>query len=119
MAMAYRPDDADPEVLRKLLLGALRFGKPFVVDMLSLELSRESLSDLFDPIQPGLLELLLSKAILREEHYAPLIRAADGEQYLKQHWRERALAAFHFIILTKQPRPPEWCKEQMFVLKVA
>lgn len=46
-----RPADIEPERLRKGLLGALRYGKPFVLDMMSLELDEESIRELFDAIQ--------------------------------------------------------------------
>lgn len=118
--MAYRPADTDPEVVRKLLLGALRYGKPFVLDMLSLPLDVEALDDLLDPVLPGLLGLLLSKRILLERHYAQLLRPSDGEEYANLTlWKERNLQFFSFILLSRLPTPPAWCVDALFVVKVA
>ena len=126
LANACRPDDVEPPSLRKLLLGALRFGegpracmhastqtrthatdcassthliecvhttrlpaplrpcasagKPFVLDLGSVDLAVETLNDLLDPVLPGLLPLLLSKQILNEEHYSRLLRPDDGPE---------------------------------------
>jgi hypothetical protein len=120
MCLAYKPSDADPVTLRKLLLGALRYGKPFVVDFLSMPLTHEALCELLDPVLPGLLELLLSRAIVREEHYASLIRHDDHDEYANLTlWKEQNLAHFHFILLTRLPVPPAWCVDRLFVIKVA
>lgn len=118
-AMAYKPDDIEPEKLRKSVLGALRYGKPFLLDMLSLELSEASLNALLDPVLPGLLALLLSKEILKEDNYAKLVHARDGDEYKVGAWKERNLDYFHFVVLTRLPVPPEWVSESFFVLKVA
>lgn len=120
MAMAYRPDDTDPEVLRKLLLGALRFGKPFVLDMLSLPLTEEALADLLEPVLPDLPRLLLSREITSEDNYKRLLRPSDGDEYTNLTlWKERNLDFFSFILLTRLPVPPPWCVDSLFVLKVA
>ena len=119
MALVYKPTDAEPETLRKLLLGALRFGKPFVLDMLSLALEEETLNELLDPVMPSLLPLLLSKRICEERHYSKLIRPTDGDEYALTFWRERNLQFFHFVVLSKLPVAPDWCAEKMFVVKVA
>jgi len=119
LALAYRPADVEPETLRKLILGALRFGKPFVLDMLSLETDEHSLSALLDPVMPGLLKLLLSKEILKEEHYSKLIHESDGDEYNLLAWKEKCLEYFHFVVLTKAPHPCEWCTENFFIIKVA
>ena len=104
---------------RGVRAGALRFGKPFVLDMLSLDLSENSLNELLETVLPGLLGLLLSKEVLKEEHYSRLIRESDGEEYSLKYWKEKTLENFHFIVLTKIPVPPDWCAEKFFMLKVA
>ena len=41
IACYARPEEVEPAALRKKLLGAIRYGKPFVLDMMSLELEYE------------------------------------------------------------------------------
>lgn len=119
MALVYKPSDAEPDTLRKLLLGALRFGKPFVIDMLSLALDEDMLNELLDPVIPSLLQLLLSKRICEEQHYSKLIRPSDGDEYSPTLWKQRNLECFHFVLLSKLPVAPEWCTDRMFIVKVA
>ena len=119
LCMSYRPADCEPETCRKLLLGALRYGKPFVIDMLSLALDEEAFTSLLEPILPGLFDLLLSKRILEEENYTKLIRYEDGDEYTLKHWREKNLQHFHFVVITKLPTLPDWMIDRFFVLKVA
>ena len=60
MCMAYRPSDAEPAVIRKLLLGALRYGKPFVIDMLSMPLEEAAHGyHIFDGRLDGATKVLL------------------------------------------------------------
>ena len=120
MAMAYRPYDTDPVILRRLLLGALRYGKPFVLDMLSMPLTYEAVSELLDPVMPGLLKLLLNRKIREEQHYSQLIRDGDEEEYSNLTlWKESNLDYFHFILLSRLPVAPQWCVDSLFVIKVA
>ena len=114
-----RPDDVDADRLRKMILGSLRYGKPFVIDMLSLALDREAFDEMLEPVLPGLFNLLTSREILREENYSQLIKESDDDDYTLKHWRERTTEHFHFIVFSKLPAPPEWCKDTFFMLKVA
>jgi hypothetical protein len=119
MCCYAHPAEIEPEVMRKLILGALRFGKPFVLDMMSLELDHEALTSLFDAVAPGLLNLLLTKRILKEEHYKALIRERDPDEYGEMFWSEETTAHFQFLMVSKLPIPPEWCAESFFVLRVS
>jgi hypothetical protein len=88
---------------------------------MSVALEKEEVEAIFDAVSPGLLGRVVSKAILKEEHYAALIRDADGEDYSLTlgGWRESTTAHFHFVVLSRLPLPPEWCTERFFILKVA
>ena len=63
-----RPSDRPSEVLRVALLGALRFGKPLVIDFIDMELLWESICERFDEIQPGLLVRILNGSIKVMHH---------------------------------------------------
>ncbi|KAK3089501.1 hypothetical protein FSP39_004114 [Pinctada imbricata] len=56
----------DQEVIRKAILGALRYGKPFVFDQMEADMY-ESLCTLMDGILPGLMGLILNKTIMETE----------------------------------------------------
>jgi len=121
MACYAKPSDIEPEMLRKKILGALRYGKPFVLDTMSVHLERSEIEALFEAVLPGLLKTMLSKAIAKEENYSKLIRDDDDDDYklIQGGWKEATTAHFHFVLLTKLPIPPDWCIESFFVLKVA
>ena len=119
LAYAYRPDDVEPEKLRKKVMGALRYGKPLVVDFLSIELDRDAIVATFDAVLPGLFKMLLNKQILKEENYSKLIKDGDDPDYALDAWKPRNLEFFHFILVSKLPKLAEWCMDQFFILKVA
>jgi hypothetical protein len=114
-----RPADIEPDRLRKGLLGALRYGKPFVLDMMSMDLEEEAIRELFDAVQPKLLDKILSKKIMREEHYLSLVAEGDDEQYNKVFWNEATTKHYTFVLRSKRPLPPEWCAEGFFIIRVA
>ncbi|CAL8257183.1 unnamed protein product [Lota lota] len=63
---AMNPDEIQSDRLRVALLGAIRFGKPLVIDMKEVELFDMVLSHL-DQVMPGLGKELFSEELLREE----------------------------------------------------
>lgn len=114
-----RPADVEPERIRIGLLGALRFGKPFVLDMMSLELDHEGVKALFDAVFEGLFGLILNKKIMKEQQYQKLFSGKEGEEYGPAYWSEATTAHYNFILLSKHPLPPEWCQDAFFVIRVA
>lgn len=52
--------------LRLAIAGALRFGKPLVLDMLEVNMF-ETICDRFDQIMPGLMKSIMDKSILKNE----------------------------------------------------
>jgi len=119
LACYARPAEIEPAALRRKLLGALRYGKPLVLDMLSLELEHDMIEAVFDAVLPGLLNKILSKKITREEVYTQLISEEDGEDYRPAFFNEKALEHFQFVMISKLPIPPEWCAESFFIMRVA
>ena len=88
--------------------------------MLSMPLEQETICELLDPVLPGLLGLLISRKIVQEVHYAKLVRDGDEEEYTDLSlYSDRALAHFHFILLSRVPVPPQGCVDGLFVIKVA
>mmetsp|Transcript_73596 Transcript_73596/g.221223 ORF Transcript_73596/g.221223 Transcript_73596/m.221223 type:complete len:264 (+) Transcript_73596:1129-1920(+) len=116
-----RPEDTSPERIRMALLGALRYGKPLVLDMMGLQLVHDEIDALFDAVQKGLLAKVLCRKILHEEAYSTLIKPEDGDEYSMAFgaWQEKTVAHFQFVLVSKLPVPPDWFIERFFIMKVA
>jgi len=119
LVQSYRPDDVEPNALRKKVMGSLRYGKPLIVDYLSIELDEAAIKETFDQVMPGLLGLLLNKKILEEDNYKQLIREGDDPDYALDAWKQRNLDFFHLIFVSKLVKLPDWICDKFFVLKVA
>ena len=66
---AVNPKHMELETIRMSLLGALRFGKFAVLDLLDIEDMWPSVVRKFDAVQKDLLSALISKDFLKEERY--------------------------------------------------
>ncbi|MGH0120498.1 UNVERIFIED_CONTAM: hypothetical protein FKN15_066822 [Acipenser sinensis] len=103
---ALNPEHMKPEVLRLALLGAIRFGKPLVFNMMEVNLF-ESVENQFDQIQAGLMEQLLTKQLLQNERYLSLVRPSDDPQYSKTEFRSSRSEKLKLLFVTKLRNPPE------------
>ncbi|KAF6031736.1 IQANK1 [Bugula neritina] len=54
------------EAIRLGLLGALRYGKPLVIDMMGVDMF-QTISDMMNEVLPGLMDKIMDKSILEEE----------------------------------------------------
>ncbi|CAL8074685.1 unnamed protein product [Calicophoron daubneyi] len=107
------PRQMDLEKIRIALLGALRYGKPFVLDLMELDTTFETLCrPRFEEISPGLLEDIVQKHIIQPIIYEDLIKPADGEEFSKTQFTQRNLDKFQFMVLTKDPFPPQGLLDQ-------
>ncbi|KAG2492307.1 hypothetical protein HYH03_009261 [Edaphochlamys debaryana] len=95
----------EPGMLRRALLGGLRYGKPLVLDLQDCDLWSE-MPRMFDQVHKGLLASLLDRSLLAGEAWAVLIRPEDGDEYDVHRFQDARLRAFRFIVLTASPRPP-------------
>lgn len=60
--------EMEPNKVRLSLLGAIRFGKPLVLDMMEVDMFH-TVSDRFDEIEKGLMDQIMDKSIMQEENY--------------------------------------------------
>ena len=99
---ALHPNEMKAESIRLALLGAVRFGKPFVLDLMDQDsLLDTSVRVRFDEIQKGLLDDLINKRkFLDEEVYFDLIRSYDGLDYQRNAFNPTLSAGFMFFVLT-------------------
>nr|XP_015212678.1 PREDICTED: putative IQ motif and ankyrin repeat domain-containing protein LOC642574 homolog isoform X1 [Lepisosteus oculatus]XP_015212679.1 PREDICTED: putative IQ motif and ankyrin repeat domain-containing protein LOC642574 homolog isoform X1 [Lepisosteus oculatus] len=103
---ALNPEHMQPEVLRVALLGAIRFGKPLVINMMEADVS-ESVKNQMNQIQAGLMDQLMNKKLLQNERYLILVRPSDGPQYSKTEFSAARTEKFSFVLVTKLRSPPE------------
>ncbi|KAL6763750.1 hypothetical protein V8C86DRAFT_2489622 [Haematococcus lacustris] len=94
----------EPNRLRRSILGALRYGKPVVLDLMEVALWPE-MPAVFDRVQPGLMAAIMSKSLLHKEAYRSLIRLEDGDEYEHTKFQAARTTRFVFIILTSATRP--------------
>ncbi|XP_033762421.1 uncharacterized protein LOC117343962 [Pecten maximus] len=107
--------EMEAEMIRKALLGALRYGKPFLIDL-------EDSCDLFvamieflDRVIPGLSEMLFTKKVMDEEFIDKLIRKNDDEDYQRSITYQTD--QFSFAVLTKRTEVSDDVKSKMFVVR--
>ncbi|XP_059930043.1 IQ motif and ankyrin repeat domain-containing protein 1-like isoform X1 [Gadus macrocephalus] len=114
---AVSPGGLQADRLRVSLLGAIRFGKPLVIDMKEAELFDSVLSQL-DQVMPGLGKELFSKELLRKERYLSLVRSSDGPSYARTEFRSDRIENFALIIITKQRHPQEHLLKTFYPIEV-
>ena len=90
-----------------------------VLDMMSLPIERETIEPLFEAVLPGPFNKLLNKKIYEEKNCLELVKEEDGEQYSSPYWSPETTKHFTFVLVSKQPLPPEWAAESFFIIRVA
>ena len=128
---AVNPKHMEPETIRMSLLGALRFGKFAVLDLLDIEGMWPSMVRKFDAVQKDLLPALISKDFLKEERYytmmnaiykmfryLKLIRRTDGDQYSPMQFLSARIHNFKFVILTQLFTPPPELVGNTYIIRI-
>ncbi|GFN98447.1 hypothetical protein PoB_002495300 [Plakobranchus ocellatus] len=115
--MLTAPDNADmqPEVIRKALLGSVKYGKPFVIDMMETDMY-EFLVERFDEILPGLFEMVIDKSIIKDESYMKIVKDSDGPEFHSKY--DYNIDDFSFLIITSCMAPKETILRKMYPVKV-
>ncbi|XP_065892581.1 IQ motif and ankyrin repeat domain-containing protein 1-like [Dysidea avara] len=114
---ALNPRDMEPEVIRLAILGALRYGKFAVLDLLEYDVW-DAAKVKFDTVLPGLLDSILNKELLDKEMYLKLIKPEDGEEYSPVQFLGARLHNFKFIIVTQSKSPPQHLLDKCYVIEV-
>ncbi|XP_051872424.1 IQ motif and ankyrin repeat domain-containing protein 1-like [Pristis pectinata] len=102
---ALNPGHMKPEVLRLGLLGAIRFGKMLVIDMMEVNMFHV-VTTVFDQIQAGLMDTLLNKELLQSDRFLSLIRQGDGPEYSRNEFSPSRVEKFQLVLLTKLQNLP-------------
>ncbi|XP_078392047.1 IQ motif and ankyrin repeat domain-containing protein 1-like [Cetorhinus maximus] len=103
---ALNPGHMQPEVLRLGLLGAIRFGKMLVIDMMEVNMFH-AVSRILDQIEGGLMEKLLNKELLQKDRFLSLIRPGDGPEYSRNEFSPTRTEKFQLVLITKLQNLPE------------
>jgi len=95
------------EVVRRALLGAIRYGKPFVVDVMQYDQELfQAMRTVFEQIDARLFDELLNKSILKGEGFLRLVKPEiDGKEYEIQNFSELRLRNFKVLFMTSNPYP--------------
>ena len=114
---ALSPQQMQPEKIRLGVLGAVRYGKPLVLDMMEVEMF-EACRMKFDEVEKGLLNSIMDKSIMQEGKYIKLIRKNDSEEYQRNKFNSFRTQNFKFYILTKNPFPPDSLVEATYPIRI-
>ncbi|CAH1774100.1 unnamed protein product [Owenia fusiformis] len=113
---AINPQFMDKDKLRLALLGAIRYGKPFVIDMMELDLW-EQIEMRMNDVEAGLLKSILDKSIIQNEKYLSLLRDTDGDDYSRNRFTDLRTSNFKFVLITKNPYPSKDMIENFYVIR--
>jgi len=114
---ALAPKNMEAEIIRLAVIGAIRYGKPLVVDMMEVDMY-QTVSDRMDEVLLGLLSMIMDKSILNEENYLKLVKPSDGDAYLKQNFNGMRLDCFKLFILTKNIFPSDHLMDNTYVIRL-
>ncbi|XP_066291839.1 IQ motif and ankyrin repeat domain-containing protein 1-like [Branchiostoma lanceolatum] len=116
---AKNPGDMEPERIRMAIIGAIRFGKPVVLDMMDSNMINAA-ADKFDVVQKGLLESVMTKDILVDQKYKSLVKDSDPDEYTDQSsaFNHGMVDGFGFIVITSMASPPPELMQRTYVIRV-
>ncbi|XP_077207386.1 IQ motif and ankyrin repeat domain-containing protein 1 isoform X2 [Paroedura picta] len=100
------PSDMSVETIRLALLGAIRYGKPLVFDMMEVNMF-DTVKKQLERLEPGLTDAVLGRTILDNERYLSLLRPTDGPEYADTEFQAARTEKFRLFVVTKQHHPPE------------
>lgn len=114
---ALNPQTMTPDRIRMALIGALRFGKPVVLDMMGVDVF-EACCMRFDEVEEGLMKKIMDRSIMKEENYKSLLQEDDGDDYQLKRFNEQRTCQFKFILITQVPYPPDDMLEKCYPISV-
>ncbi|XP_013396876.1 putative IQ motif and ankyrin repeat domain-containing protein [Lingula anatina] len=114
---ALNPAQMEPEKVRLAVLGSVRYGKSLVLDMMEVDMF-DTVSDRFDEVHKGLMNMIMDKSLLKDEAYTCLLRKGDPQEYDKNKFIENRVQNFKFVIITKNPLPPAELLEKTYAIRI-
>ncbi|XP_002734393.1 IQ motif and ankyrin repeat domain-containing protein 1-like [Saccoglossus kowalevskii] len=114
---ALSPDDMQPETIRKALIGSIRHGKTFTIDMIESDMYG-NIKTQMDEIQKGLLDCLLSKDLLKDEKYLTIVKESDGGEYGQYKFNDLYMNDFVFVLVTQMSSPGEELLNKFYTVTI-
>ncbi|XP_035671647.1 putative IQ motif and ankyrin repeat domain-containing protein isoform X1 [Branchiostoma floridae] len=111
------PVHMEPDRIRLAVLGAIRFGKPAVLDMLDVDMF-ETAAMKFDQVQSGLMEAIMTKEILQENRYMSLVKESDSKEYQPSNFLHAKSESFRLFIVTKLRYPPQELLDRTYPIRI-
>ncbi|XP_066303591.1 IQ motif and ankyrin repeat domain-containing protein 1-like [Branchiostoma lanceolatum] len=114
---SLNPVHMEPDRIRLAVLGAIRFGKPAVLDMLDVDMF-ETAAMKFDKVQSGLMEGIMTKEILQDNRYMSLVKESDSKEYQPSNFIHAKSESFRFFIVTKLRYPPQELLDRTYPIRI-
>ncbi|XP_060605886.1 IQ motif and ankyrin repeat domain-containing protein 1-like [Ruditapes philippinarum] len=111
------PAQMEPEKVRMSVLGAIRYGKPLIIDMMEVDMFH-AVERRFDEVTPGLLNAIMDKSIMQEQEYLKLVKETDPPEYHKNKFNDLRTANFKLFIITKNKFPVEDLLDRTYPIRV-
>lgn len=109
------------EKFRRSLIGAIRYGKPFVLDLMQYDQELiESVKIVCGQISyPNLFEDLCSKQLMHKDNFMRLVKLeSDGKEYEHHNFNEIRLKNFKILFLTANPYPNDKLMKLTMPIKI-
>lgn len=97
----------EPESLRLALLGSLRYGKLFVMDVDMMDLFT-AVEQYFDKVKIGLFNAILSGEVKERDYYRSLVKKGDHIDYQTSGFNEHRLSQYRFVIYSRINPDQKW-----------
>lgn len=108
----------EPQKLKNTLLGSIRYGKPFIMDLGNMDLWDAMVASI-DRIQEGLFSQLITKGLLENQNYMKLVdEKVDSEEYHAKKFVHGFADKFCFVVLTRMSYPPEDWINNLYAISI-
>ena len=108
----------EPNKLREMILGSIRYGKPFIIDLGNMDLW-DAMVAAIERIQEGLFSQLITKALLENQNYMKLVdEKRDKPEYHPSKFVHGFADKFCFVVLTKMSYPPEEWIDNLYAIQI-
>lgn len=109
------PKHMEPETIRMALLGAIRFGKALVVDLMGVDMFHV-FEMRCDEIEKGLCSTVMDKSIVKDDKFLSIVKKEDGPDYDREKFWSR-MDYFKFWVITSN-EPNSELLTNFYVIRV-
>jgi len=92
------PKHMEPDTIRMALLGAIRYGKALVIDLMGVDMFHVFEMRL-DEVEEGLCSSVMDKTILKDDKFLSIVQKSDGPEYDREKFWAR-MDYFKFWVIT-------------------